>query len=194
MAESNPEGSEWPTQVDILENDEQDETPEQTEIDEHENAHMPAVMAKEIKEMISQEVAKAHVTALSHLKEYFGNTISQTIKEELIANFVGRVKEVVYSDFSACDHHLTLEKAIPFYVTYGFKMLRERLIQENVPTIYGLNLQLTFFAVVQKNGRITLLLQRALMLPEICHGMNLRSYSFRSSPHGRNLRISEGTF
>ncbi|GJS25161.1 putative reverse transcriptase domain-containing protein [Tanacetum coccineum] len=103
MAESNPEGAEWPTQVDIPENDEREETPEQTETDEHENAHIPAAMAKEIKEMISQEVAKAQVAALSHLKEYFSNTISQTIKEELIANFAGRVKEVTYSDFSACN-------------------------------------------------------------------------------------------
>ncbi|GJQ97015.1 hypothetical protein Tco_0008154 [Tanacetum coccineum] len=53
MAESNPEGAEWPTQVDIPENDEREETPEQTETDEHENAHIPAAMAKEIKEMIS---------------------------------------------------------------------------------------------------------------------------------------------
>ncbi|GJW80674.1 hypothetical protein Tco_0144649 [Tanacetum coccineum] len=58
MAESNPEGDEWPTQVDILENDEREETPEQTETDEHENAHIPAAMAKEIKEMISQELHK----------------------------------------------------------------------------------------------------------------------------------------
>ncbi|GKB85997.1 putative ribonuclease H-like domain-containing protein, partial [Tanacetum coccineum] len=81
MAESNPEGSEWPTQVDILENDEQEETPEQTETDEHENAHMPAAMAKEIKEMISQEVAKAQVAALSHLKEYFANLLRGRAKE-----------------------------------------------------------------------------------------------------------------
>ncbi|GJY21321.1 putative nucleotidyltransferase, ribonuclease H [Tanacetum coccineum] len=115
MAESNPEGAEWPTQVDIPENDEREETPEQPATDEHKNAHIPAAMAKEIKEMISQEIAKAQATAFSHLKEYFD----------------------------------------------GFKMLRERLIQANVPTIYGLNLHLTFFAVVQKNGGITLLLQRA---------------------------------
>ncbi|GJQ90285.1 putative reverse transcriptase domain-containing protein [Tanacetum coccineum] len=102
MAESNLEGAEWPTQVYIPENDEWEETPEQTETDEHENAHIPAFMDKEIKEMISQEVAKSHVAALSHLKEYFGNTISQTITEELIANFARRVKEVTYSDFSAC--------------------------------------------------------------------------------------------
>ncbi|GKE29760.1 zinc finger, CCHC-type, retrotransposon gag domain protein, partial [Tanacetum coccineum] len=74
----NPERAEWSTQVDIPNNDEREENPEQTEIDEHENAHIPAAMAKEIKEMISQE-------------------------EELIANFAGRVKEVTYSDFSACD-------------------------------------------------------------------------------------------
>ncbi|GJX79884.1 hypothetical protein Tco_0328033 [Tanacetum coccineum] len=103
LAEIVPKGAEWPTQVDILENDEREETLEQTETDEHENAHIPAAMAKEIKEMISQEVAKAPVASLSHLKEYFGNTISQTIKEELIANFTRRVKEVTYSDFSACD-------------------------------------------------------------------------------------------
>ncbi|GKA89283.1 hypothetical protein Tco_0811095 [Tanacetum coccineum] len=103
MAESNPEGVEWPTQVDIPENDEQEETPEQTETDEHENVHIPAAMAKEIKEMISQEITKVQAATLSHLKEYFGITISQTIKEELIANFAGRVKEVTYSDFSACD-------------------------------------------------------------------------------------------
>ncbi|GJU09609.1 hypothetical protein Tco_1132005 [Tanacetum coccineum] len=59
-------------------------------------------MAKEIKEIISQEVAKEQEAALSHLKEYFGNIISQTIQEEIIANFAGRVKEVTYSDFSAC--------------------------------------------------------------------------------------------
>ncbi|GKA38095.1 hypothetical protein Tco_0724660, partial [Tanacetum coccineum] len=47
MAERNPEGPEWPTQVDITENDERE--------------------------------------------------------EELIANFTRRVKEVTYSDFSACD-------------------------------------------------------------------------------------------
>ncbi|GJU95289.1 hypothetical protein Tco_1320045 [Tanacetum coccineum] len=96
-------GAKWPTQVDIPENDEREETLEQTETDEHENAHIPVAMAKEIKEIISQEVAKAPVASLSHLKEYFGNTISQTIKEELIANFTRRVKEVTYSDFSACD-------------------------------------------------------------------------------------------
>ncbi|GKG62663.1 hypothetical protein Tco_0634436, partial [Tanacetum coccineum] len=73
MAKSNLEG-----QVDITDNDEREETPEQTETDEHENAHIHVVMAKEIKEMISQEVAKAHVAALSRLKEYFSNTISQT--------------------------------------------------------------------------------------------------------------------
>ncbi|GKD58836.1 putative nucleotidyltransferase, ribonuclease H, partial [Tanacetum coccineum] len=89
--------AEWPTQVDIPENDEREETPEQTKIDEHENAHIPAAMAKEIKQTISQEVAKAQLVT----------------------------------------HHLTLEKAILFYVTDGFKMLRERLIQANVPTIYG---------------------------------------------------------
>nr|GFC41847.1 hypothetical protein [Tanacetum cinerariifolium] len=65
MAESNPEGAEWPTQVDILEHDEREETLEQPETNEHENAHIPA--------------------------------------EELISNFMGRVKEVTYSDFSACD-------------------------------------------------------------------------------------------
>ncbi|GJZ52716.1 putative reverse transcriptase domain-containing protein [Tanacetum coccineum] len=102
MAESNLEGAEWPTQVDILENDEREETLEQPEINEHENAHIPAAMAKEIKEIISQEVAKAHAATLSHLKEYFGNIIFQTIQEELIANFTGRVKEVMYSDFLAC--------------------------------------------------------------------------------------------
>ncbi|GJV54570.1 reverse transcriptase domain-containing protein [Tanacetum coccineum] len=85
-----------PTQVDIPENGEREETPEQLEINEHENAHIPAAMAMEIKEMISQEVVKAHA-------EYFGNIISQTIQEELNTNFEGRVKEVMYSDFSACD-------------------------------------------------------------------------------------------
>ncbi|GJU63227.1 hypothetical protein Tco_1245062 [Tanacetum coccineum] len=59
MAKRNPEGPEWPTQVDIPENDEREETPEHTEKDKHENAHIPATMAKEIKEMISQEIAKA---------------------------------------------------------------------------------------------------------------------------------------
>ncbi|GKA45317.1 hypothetical protein Tco_0738113 [Tanacetum coccineum] len=72
MVESNLVGAEWPNQVDILENDEREETPEQPEIDEHENAHIPATMAKEIEEMISQEVAKAQAATLSHLKEYFG--------------------------------------------------------------------------------------------------------------------------
>ncbi|GJU07536.1 hypothetical protein Tco_1123966 [Tanacetum coccineum] len=81
MAESNPEGAEWPTQVDIPENDEREETPEQTETDEHENAHILAAMAKEIKEMISQEVAKARVGALSHLKEYFANLLRGRGKE-----------------------------------------------------------------------------------------------------------------
>ncbi|GJV53179.1 reverse transcriptase domain-containing protein [Tanacetum coccineum] len=80
-----------------------DKTPKQTETDKHENAHIAASMAKEIKEMISQEVVKAQVATLSHLKEYFSNTISQTIKEELIANFTGRVKEVTYNDFSVCN-------------------------------------------------------------------------------------------
>ncbi|GJV81072.1 reverse transcriptase domain-containing protein [Tanacetum coccineum] len=78
MDESNPEGAEWPTQVDIPENDEREETPEQTETHKQENTHIPVVMVMEIKEIISQE-------------------------EELIANFAGRVKEVMYSDFSACD-------------------------------------------------------------------------------------------
>ncbi|GKE49385.1 hypothetical protein Tco_1480643 [Tanacetum coccineum] len=59
MAESNPEGAEWPTQVDIPENDEREETPEQAETHEQENAHIHVVMTKEIKEMISQEVVKA---------------------------------------------------------------------------------------------------------------------------------------
>ncbi|GJS60467.1 putative reverse transcriptase domain-containing protein [Tanacetum coccineum] len=66
-------------------------------------SHTTAQAKKEIKEIISQEVAKAPVASLSHFKEYFGNTISQTIKEELITNFTRRVKEVTYSDFSACD-------------------------------------------------------------------------------------------
>ncbi|GJZ28659.1 hypothetical protein Tco_0573306 [Tanacetum coccineum] len=72
----------------IPENDEQGtKLFEQTEHDEHRKfAHIPAPIAKEIKEMISREVAKAQVATLSHLKEYFSNTISQTIKEELIAN------------------------------------------------------------------------------------------------------------
>ncbi|GKB36722.1 hypothetical protein Tco_0881664 [Tanacetum coccineum] len=103
MAKINLEGGEWPTQVDIPENDEREETPEQLEIDEPKNVHILAAMAKEIKEMISQEVAKAQAAALSHVKEYFGNMISQVIQEELIANFAGRVKEVTYRDFSACD-------------------------------------------------------------------------------------------
>ncbi|GJU46097.1 putative reverse transcriptase domain-containing protein [Tanacetum coccineum] len=102
MVESNLVGAEWPNQVDILENDEREETLEQPEIDEHENAHIPATMAKEIEEMISQEVAKAQAATLSHLKEYFGNIIFQTIYEELITNFTGQVKEVMYSDFLAC--------------------------------------------------------------------------------------------
>ncbi|GJV98970.1 reverse transcriptase domain-containing protein [Tanacetum coccineum] len=118
----NPEGLEWPTQVDIPENDEREETPQQTETDEHENAHIPAPMAKEIKEMISQEIAKAQAAALSHLKEYFGNIISQTIQEELIANFAGRVKEVMYSDFSACDPSSYSRESNPF--------LRHRWIQD----------------------------------------------------------------
>ncbi|GJU59698.1 putative reverse transcriptase domain-containing protein [Tanacetum coccineum] len=114
IAESNPEGAKWPTQVDILKNDEREETPKQTETDEHENAHIPAPIAKEIKEMISREVAKAQVATLSHLKEYFSNTISQTIKEELIANFTGRVKEVTYSDFSACNPPSYYRESNPF--------------------------------------------------------------------------------
>ncbi|GJT56404.1 putative ribonuclease H-like domain-containing protein [Tanacetum coccineum] len=109
MAESNLEG-----QVGITENDEREETPKQTETDEHENAHIHAAMAKEIKEMISREVAKAQVATLSHLKEYFSNTISQTIKEELIANFTGRVKEVTYSDFSACNPPSYYRESNPF--------------------------------------------------------------------------------
>ncbi|GJT32339.1 putative reverse transcriptase domain-containing protein [Tanacetum coccineum] len=64
MAESNPGGAEWPTQVNIPENDEREETLEQPKTDEHENAHIHAAMAKEIKEMISQEVAKAQAAAL----------------------------------------------------------------------------------------------------------------------------------
>ncbi|GJZ61294.1 hypothetical protein Tco_0617431 [Tanacetum coccineum] len=114
IAESNPEGAEWPTQVDIPENDEWEETPEQPEIDEHENAHILAAMAKEIKEMISQEVAKAQEAVLPHLKEYFGNIISQTIQEELIANLVGRVKEVTYNDFLACDPPSYSRESNPF--------------------------------------------------------------------------------
>ncbi|GJZ69484.1 reverse transcriptase domain-containing protein [Tanacetum coccineum] len=89
----------------------------------------PAVMAKEIKEMISQEVAKAQTTTLSHLKEYFGNIISQTIQEELNANFAGRVNKVTSSDFSGCGLPSYSRETIPFYVTNKFKMLRERLIQ-----------------------------------------------------------------
>ncbi|GJS99980.1 putative nucleotidyltransferase, ribonuclease H [Tanacetum coccineum] len=51
MAERNPEGPEWPTQVDIPENDEREETPEQIETDEHENARIPAAMAKWIQDV-----------------------------------------------------------------------------------------------------------------------------------------------
>ncbi|GJV55275.1 zinc finger, CCHC-type, retrotransposon gag domain protein [Tanacetum coccineum] len=65
-------------------------------------------------ETTPKSVAKAHVAALSHLKEYFGNTISQTIKEELIANFAGQVKEVTYSDFSACDPPSYSRESNPF--------------------------------------------------------------------------------
>nr|GEW51067.1 putative reverse transcriptase domain-containing protein [Tanacetum cinerariifolium] len=36
-------------------------------------------MAKEIKEMISQEVAKAQVATLSHIKEYFGLDVARTM-------------------------------------------------------------------------------------------------------------------
>ncbi|GKB69075.1 hypothetical protein Tco_0930487 [Tanacetum coccineum] len=114
MAESNPKGAEWPTQVDIPERDEREETLEQTETNEHENAHIPAAMAKEIKEMISQEVAKAQEAALSHLKEYFVNIITQTFQEELIANFARRIKEVPYSDFSACDPPSYSRESNPF--------------------------------------------------------------------------------
>ncbi|GJT51335.1 hypothetical protein Tco_0977492 [Tanacetum coccineum] len=114
MVKSNPEGAKWPTQVDIPVNDEWEETPEQPETDEHENAHIPVVMAKEIKEMISHEVAKAQAAALSHLKEYFGNIISQTIQEELNANLARRVKEVTYSDFSACDPPSYCRESNPF--------------------------------------------------------------------------------
>ncbi|GKA02376.1 reverse transcriptase domain-containing protein, partial [Tanacetum coccineum] len=103
----------------------------------------PAVMAKEIKKMISQEVAKEQTTTLSHFKEYFGNIISQTIQEELNANFARRVNEVTYSDFSACGPPSYSGETIPFYVTDGFKMLRERLIQVNVSKNYGSNSQLT---------------------------------------------------
>ncbi|GJT51305.1 hypothetical protein Tco_0977462, partial [Tanacetum coccineum] len=70
-----------PTQVDIPENDEREETPKQPKIDEHKNAHIPAAMAKEIKEMISQEVAKAQATSLSYLTEYFDNLLRGRAKE-----------------------------------------------------------------------------------------------------------------
>nr|GEV14366.1 ribonuclease H-like domain-containing protein [Tanacetum cinerariifolium] len=96
--------------------------------DKHENAHIPAAMAKEIKEMISQEIAKAVAAALSHLKEYFGNIISQTIKEELIANFTGQVKEVTYSDFSACNPPSYSRESNPF--------LCHRWIQDIEGTLY----------------------------------------------------------
>nr|GEY05911.1 reverse transcriptase domain-containing protein [Tanacetum cinerariifolium] len=56
--------------LNIPENDEQEETPDQPKTDEHESAHIHVAMAKEIKEMISQEIAKAHATALSYLKGY----------------------------------------------------------------------------------------------------------------------------
>ncbi|GKC55143.1 hypothetical protein Tco_1077888, partial [Tanacetum coccineum] len=81
MAESNPERVEWPAQVDIPEHDEWEETPEQTEKDEQENTHILVVMAKEIKEIITQELAKAHAAALSHLKEYFANRLCDRAKE-----------------------------------------------------------------------------------------------------------------
>nr|GEV06068.1 reverse transcriptase domain-containing protein [Tanacetum cinerariifolium] len=82
MAESIPKGAEWPTQVDIPENDEREETPKQIETDEQENAHNHAVMAKEIIEMISQEVAMVHAATLSYLKEYFDGF--KMLRERLI--------------------------------------------------------------------------------------------------------------
>nr|GEV14369.1 hypothetical protein [Tanacetum cinerariifolium] len=79
--DNNLEGAERPTQVDIPDNAEQEETPEQPETDKYENAHILATMAKEIKEMISQEIAKALVAAFSHLKEYFALEQEQETKK-----------------------------------------------------------------------------------------------------------------
>ncbi|GKE10345.1 hypothetical protein Tco_1413896 [Tanacetum coccineum] len=64
-----------------LENDKREETPEQSETDEHKNAHIPAAMANEIKKMISQEIAKAQAAALSYIKEYFANVLRSRAKE-----------------------------------------------------------------------------------------------------------------
>ncbi|GJR59979.1 putative reverse transcriptase domain-containing protein [Tanacetum coccineum] len=70
-------GAEWPTHVDIPKNDERKETPEQP--DKHENSYIPASIAKEIKEMISQEIAKAQAATLSHPKEYFSSATHSSL-------------------------------------------------------------------------------------------------------------------
>nr|GEU50195.1 hypothetical protein [Tanacetum cinerariifolium] len=130
MAKSNTEGPEWPTHdilVAQLDRDEFKTTPEQKEkeTDEYENALISVAMAKKIKEMVSQEIAKAQATTLLHLTERLSDTIVQSIKEELDKKLAGKVKEVTYRDLSACKP-LT-------YMTDGSRILRDRLTPASVP-------------------------------------------------------------
>ncbi|PWA99583.1 zinc finger, CCHC-type, Retrotransposon gag domain protein [Artemisia annua] len=105
MAERPPESSEWPTHVDIPEQDDRESSPDPAETDEHDNAPISDAMAKQIRGMISQEIAKAQEAAIPYYTERLSNIIAQTITTELDQKLAARVappKEVTYTDFSAC--------------------------------------------------------------------------------------------
>ena len=105
MAERPPESSEWPTHVDIPEQDDREPTPDPPETDEHDNAPISDAMARQIRDMISQEVAKAQEAAIPYYTERLSKIIAQAITTELdqkLAARVGLTKEVTYTDFSAC--------------------------------------------------------------------------------------------
>ena len=53
MAERPPESSEWPTHVDIPEQDDREPTPDPPETDKHDNAPISDAMARQIRDMIS---------------------------------------------------------------------------------------------------------------------------------------------
>ncbi|PWA53334.1 reverse transcriptase domain-containing protein [Artemisia annua] len=112
-----PESSERPTHVDIPEQDDRELSPDPAETDEHDNAHISDAMAKQIRDMISQEVAKAQEAAIPYYTERLSKITAQTITTELDQKLAARVappKEVTYTDFSACKPPTYLGEQDPF--------------------------------------------------------------------------------
>ncbi|PWA54926.1 hypothetical protein CTI12_AA429910 [Artemisia annua] len=98
MAERPPESSEWPTRVDIPEQDDRESSPDPAETDEHDNAPISDAMAKQIRGMISPEIAKAQEAAIPYYTKRLSKIIAQTITTELDQKLAARVappKEMV---------------------------------------------------------------------------------------------------